>query len=87
MNADGASVAAFVPRILAPLPLEPLQDFLFRCDRVVVVETSYAAQFHRYLRSLVDLPPDTRVLARSGGKNLSVAEIIEAVGTREEVMA
>lgn len=87
MNAHGSGVAAFVPRILAPLPLEALNAFLYTCARALIVETSFAGQFHRYLRSLVDLPRDTRVLARSGGKALTVAEIIEAAAVLQEVTA
>jgi len=80
-------VAAFVPRILAPLPLDALNEFLRACARVLIIETSFAGQFHRYLRSLVDLPRDTRALSRSGGKALSVAEIIEAAAVQQEVTA
>jgi len=87
MNNLGAGIAAFVPRILAPLPIAALSEFLYPCARALVVETSFAGQFHRYLRSLVDLPRDTRVLARSGGKALSVAEIIEAAAILQEVTA
>lgn len=87
MNSRGAGVAAFVPRILAPFPLEALSAFLYPCTRTLIVETSFARQFHRYLRSLVDLPRDTRVLARSGGKALTAAEIIEAAAVLEEVTA
>jgi 2-oxoglutarate ferredoxin oxidoreductase subunit alpha len=87
MNAQGAGIAAFVPRILAPLPLEALNAFLYTCARVLIVETSFAGQFHRYLRSFVDLPRDTRAIARSGGKALTVAEIIEASAVLQEVTA
>lgn len=80
MNADGARVAAFVPRILAPLPAADLQAFIDSCERILVVELSHSAQFHRYLRSQVDLPRGkTDVLARSGGKSLTVAEVIDRV--------
>ena len=94
LNASGGRVAAFAPQILAPLPLEPLQQFIDSCDRILVVELSFAAQFHHYLRSLVDLPRgNTHVLARSGGKTLAVAEVIAAaepllkMRTLEEVLA
>jgi 2-oxoglutarate ferredoxin oxidoreductase subunit alpha len=79
LNDAGDRVAAFVPRILAPLPVADLQDFVDSCEEILIVETSYSAQFHRYLRSELDLPPGTRVLARSGGKALSVSEVIEKV--------
>jgi 2-oxoglutarate ferredoxin oxidoreductase subunit alpha len=87
MNADGVSAAAFVPRMLAPLPVDELQRFIDSCERVVVVELSYAEQFYRYLRSWVDLPRDTRVLARSGGKALSVDEVIRTAVVLQEVVA
>lgn len=87
MNAQGAGIAAFVPRILAPLPLEALNAFLYPCAGALIVETSFAGQFHRYLRSVVDLPRNTHVLARSGGKALTVAEIMEAAAVRQEVTA
>jgi 2-oxoglutarate ferredoxin oxidoreductase subunit alpha len=88
MNSNGARVAAFVPRILAPLPARDLQAFIDSCDRIAIVELSFAGQFHHYLRSLVELPrTKTRVLKRSGGKALSVSEIIEAAQALEEVTA
>jgi 2-oxoglutarate ferredoxin oxidoreductase subunit alpha len=72
--------AAFVPRIIAPLPKKPLQEFIDSCSEILVVEVSYAAQFHHYLRSEVDLPRGrTHVLARSGGKTLTVAEVVAAI--------
>ncbi|HLJ74227.1 MAG TPA: hypothetical protein VKU62_06555, partial [Thermoanaerobaculia bacterium] len=80
LNDGGPTVAAFVPRILSPLPIEPLQSFIDSCDEILVIERSYAAQFHQLLRSHVDLPrAKTKVLARSGGKSLSVSEVIGAV--------
>ncbi|HET7433387.1 MAG TPA: 2-oxoacid:acceptor oxidoreductase subunit alpha [Thermoanaerobaculia bacterium] len=88
LNAREARVAAFVPRILAPLPIDALEKFIFSCNRILIVELSFEEQFHRYLRSLVDLPPlMTRVLARSGGKPLSAAEVIAAAAILEEVTA
>jgi 2-oxoglutarate ferredoxin oxidoreductase subunit alpha len=87
MNAKGERVAAFVPRILAPLPLRELQAFIDSCARIVIIELSFEEQFHRYLRSLVTLPSDTRVHARSGGKSLSVTEVMDAVPAREEAIA
>jgi len=87
MNANDAGVAAFVPRILAPLPSRELQTFIDSCARIVIIELSFEQQFHRYLRSLVTLPRGIRVHARSGGKPLSVSEVIEATAVLEEVTA
>ena len=73
---DAADVAIFAPRLLAPLPAAPLQEFIDSCERVLIVELSFAAQFHHYLRTEVDLPrAKTEVYARSGGKNFGSTEI------------
>jgi 2-oxoglutarate ferredoxin oxidoreductase subunit alpha len=88
MNANGARVGAFVPRSLMPLPTRELQAFIDSCERILIVELSFAEQFHRYLRTLVDLPRGrTRVMARSGGKSLSVSEVIEVAAVLEGVTA
>lgn len=69
-------IAVFAPRLLAPLPAAPLQEFIDSCERVLIVELSYAAQFHQYLRTQVDLPrKKTVVYSRSGGKNFGPLEI------------
>lgn len=73
-------VAAFVPRMMAPLPAVELQAFVDACDDILVVELSFSAQFHRYLRTEIDLPRGrTHVHARSGGKVLTVGEVVGAV--------
>ena len=87
LNRNGQRVAAFVPRILAPLPAAEMQAFVDTCPRILVVELSASAQFHQYLRSQIDLPRGkTEVYARSGGKPLSVTEVIR-MATLEEVTA
>jgi len=89
LNARGARVAAFVPQMIEPLPAAELQKFVDSCANVLVVELSHAAQFHQYLRTRVDLPrAKTRVYARSGGRSLSVSELIAEVAPElEEVLA
>jgi 2-oxoglutarate ferredoxin oxidoreductase subunit alpha len=80
LNTGDLRVAVFVPRIIAPLPMTQMQAFVDSCERVLVIELSYAAQFHQYLRSQIDLPrAKTTVFARSGGKPLAVSEVIATV--------
>jgi len=80
LNAEGLRVAAFVPRLLMPLPLADLEAFIAACDELVVMELSYSKQFYNYLRTQVDLPKNrTHVYARSGGSALRVSEVIEQV--------
>ena len=81
-NARGQKVAAFVPQMIYPFPKKEFEAFLNSVKRVLVVELSYSAQFYKYLRTFLDLPADrTHVYKRSGGKNLTVAEVdAEIVG-------
>ncbi len=90
--ARGEKVAAFVPRMLYPFPKRDFQEFLASVGQLLIVELSYTAQFYKYLRTFLDLPGDrTHVLKRSGGKDLTAAEVTEgirkafAAAAREEV--
>jgi 2-oxoglutarate ferredoxin oxidoreductase subunit alpha len=75
-NARGERVAAFVPRILYPFPKRDFLEFLGSVDQLLIVEISYTAQFYKYLRTFLDLPAErTHVFKRSGGKELTAAEI------------
>jgi 2-oxoglutarate ferredoxin oxidoreductase subunit alpha len=78
LNAEGLRVAAFVPRLIMPLPVQDLEKFIADCDSILVAELSYSAQLYHYLRTQLDLPRErTRVFARSGGRSLGVNEVIE----------
>ena len=80
LNGGDLRVGAFVPQILAPLPAAEMQAFVDSCGEVLVIELSYSAQLHQYLRSQIDMPRGkTHVMARSGGKSLSVAEVVSSV--------
>lgn len=95
VSEGGFTVAAFAPQMITPLPKKDLEDFISSCGTILVVELSFAAQFYQYLRTQLDLPfATTKVFARSGGKNLSVTEVMEqaklalaTVTTTQEVLA
>jgi 2-oxoglutarate/2-oxoacid ferredoxin oxidoreductase subunit alpha len=79
-NKDGASAAAFVPQMLYPFPKRPFQEFAASVDQILIVELSYTAQFYKYLRTFLDLPAGrTHVFKRSGGKDLTAAEVAEQI--------
>jgi len=81
-------VAVFAPRMLAPLPAEEIQAFIDSCEQIVIVELSFGAQFHQYLRTQVDLPRGrTHILSRSGGKSLGATEVQSKLATLQEVLA
>lgn len=79
-NARGESVAAFVPQMLYPFPKRDFEEFLSGVGDLLIVELSYTAQFYKYLRTFLDLPAGrTHVLKRSGGKDLTAAEVTEGI--------
>jgi 2-oxoglutarate ferredoxin oxidoreductase subunit alpha len=78
-NANGLRVAAFVPQMIYPFPKADFERFLEDVDTLLVVELSYTAQFYKYLRTFLDLPAGTHVFKRSGGKELTVAEVMSAI--------
>jgi len=77
LNVGDLRVAAFIPKMIMPLPKKELEAFMASCNELLVIEFSHSAQFYQYLRSQVDLPKKTRTYARSGGKSLGVTEVIE----------
>jgi 2-oxoglutarate ferredoxin oxidoreductase subunit alpha len=80
LTAQGVRVAAFAPRILMPLPAEDIQSFIDAAKELLVIELSFAGQFYKYLRAELELPREkTHRFARSGGKNLTVTEVVEQV--------
>jgi hypothetical protein len=44
-------------------------------EELLVVEMSYSAQLHHYLRSQIDLPTNTASYARAGGLAFSRKEL------------
>jgi 2-oxoglutarate ferredoxin oxidoreductase subunit alpha len=79
-NARGESVSAFVPQLIYPFPKHPFLKFLAGCDKLLVLEISFAAQFYKYIRTFMTLPDDRTILfKRSGGKNLTVGEVNDEI--------
>jgi 2-oxoglutarate ferredoxin oxidoreductase subunit alpha len=80
LKAEGTRCGAFVPQMLMPLPVAEMQTFVDSCHELLVIELSHSGQFHQYLRAQLDLPRHrTRLYARSGGKTLSVSEVMREV--------
>lgn len=78
-EANGQKVSAFVPQVLYPFPRWEFAEYLKEVKNVIVVELSYSAQFYKYLKTFLDMPADTFVFKRSGGKNLTVSEVEEKI--------
>jgi len=63
---DGVAAKLVSIRLLAPARPEDFARALDGVKRVLVVEQNHGAQFHRYLRSVYDLPGEVRSYALPG---------------------
>jgi 2-oxoglutarate ferredoxin oxidoreductase subunit alpha len=63
-----------VPELVFPLP-HAVRRFVESTEKLLVVEMNHSGQFYHYLRSRVDLPKDTRLVARAGSRPFSRQEL------------
>jgi 2-oxoglutarate ferredoxin oxidoreductase subunit alpha len=78
-TADGFDVRVVAPRLLAPVQPERLSAALEGIKRILVVEQTHGAQFHRYLRAHYDLPAPVQVLHRPGPLPITAGEIHQVI--------
>jgi 2-oxoglutarate ferredoxin oxidoreductase subunit alpha len=76
---SGLDIRLIAPRLLLPVQPERFAGALAGVKRLLVVEQSHGAQFHRYLRAHYDLPGDVRVLNRPGPLPIKPSEIEQAI--------
>lgn len=76
---DGVVVSLLALRLLSPVQPERLAAVLAGKKRILVVEQSHGAQFHRYLRAHYDLPGEVKALNRPGPLPISSGEIHRAI--------
>jgi 2-oxoglutarate ferredoxin oxidoreductase subunit alpha len=78
-RADGIAARLLAPRLLAPVQPEAFARALEGVRRVLVVEQSHGAQFHRYLRAHYELPAGVRVFHRPGPLPIRAGEIHQQI--------
>ena len=76
---NGVDVRLIAPRLLLPVQPEQFAAALRGVKRILIVEQSHGAQFHRYLRAHYDLPDDVRVLHRPAPLPIRPNEIEQAI--------
>ncbi len=79
VHRNGRDVRLIAPRLLLPVQPEQFAAALHGVKRILVVEQSHGAQFHRYLRAHYDLPDDVTVLNRPGPLPIRPNEIEQAI--------
>ena len=67
-------VKVCVPELIYPLS-ERIEGFLRATEKLLVIEMNYSGQLYRYLRSQIDLPPNTKTYNRAGGRPFSRKEL------------
>ena len=72
-------ISVCIPQLLCPLPTK-VEEYIGSLQRLLVVEMNYSGQLYHYLRAHVDLPHDTQVYARAGGRSFSRRELSEPIG-------
>lgn len=82
-RAEGLPVKLIAPRLLLPVRPAAMQTALQGVERLLVVEQSHGAQFHRYLRAHYELPRQTEVLHRSGPLTISVQDVLQSLQRQE----
>jgi 2-oxoglutarate ferredoxin oxidoreductase subunit alpha len=79
LAARGDRVKVIALRLLLPASPDKLAAELEGVSRVLIVEQSHSAQFHRYLRAYYDITAETHTLARPGPQPLTPGEIADRV--------
>lgn len=72
---DGVKVRLIAPRLLMPVRPAEMAAALEGVTRLLVVEQTHSAQFHRYLRAHYTLPANTSVFHRPGPLPMRPGEI------------
>ena len=63
-----------IPELICPLP-DKVERFVKASQKLLVIEMNYSGQLYRYLRSQIDLPPNTKTYNRAGGRPFSRKEL------------
>jgi 2-oxoglutarate ferredoxin oxidoreductase subunit alpha len=78
-QADGIDATLIALRLLSPVQPARFAAAIEGKSRILIVEQTHGAQFHRYLRAHYDLPKDVRVLNRPGPLPIRLCEIQQAI--------
>lgn len=79
LGSDCPSARLVSLRQVSPFPTDALKKALAGAKRVLFVEQSYSGQFHRHVRSHIDLPFDVRNLHRAGPDVIGPEEIADFI--------
>ena len=67
-----------IPELIHPLP-DKVVEFIQSLNKLLVIEMNYSGQLYRYLRSQAELPSDSNVYCRVGGRPFSRGELADVI--------
>lgn len=79
LRGEGRNIRLVVMRLISPVQPHLLAAALDGVRRLLILEQSHSAQFHRYLRAHVDLPAGTAVFNRPGPLPMRTDEIYQQI--------
>jgi len=77
LAAQGKKVRLVAMRLIAPLQPEKLAEALKGVSKLLILEQTHGAQFHKYLRAHMDLPGAVTVFSRPGPLPIRAGEVHE----------
>lgn len=81
LRAHGHAVRLVAVRLLSPVRPADMAEALAGVERLLVVEQTHGAQFHKYLRAHYDLPGAVAVVSRPGPLPIRAHEVEAALKT------
>jgi 2-oxoglutarate ferredoxin oxidoreductase subunit alpha len=91
LNAQGTQVRLISMRLIAPLQIDRLLAALQGVRKLLILEQSHGAQFHKYLRAHLDLPVTPVVFNRPGPLPIRAQEVCDQIAlllpAKEELAA
>lgn len=75
--AEGKKIRLVSMRLIAPIRPEALAEALKGVRKLLILEQTHGAQFHKYLRAHVDLPGEVTVFNRPGPLPIRAQEVHE----------
>jgi len=77
LAAEGKNVRLVAMRLISPIQPEKLAEALKGVKKLLILEQTHGAQFHKYLRAHIDLPGEVTVFNRPGPLPIRAREVHE----------
>lgn len=76
-QAEGLQVKLLVPKLLYPIAESIYDEFFTGVKQTLFVEQSFQGQLYRLARMFVNIPGESRILARSGSNPIAAQDVLK----------